>query len=100
MDNIESIIWDTITKSAKTKFDNDQFEDHFIGTKKEYADSVLFYIINGFGTGLSKSDLLDKVLDKMNKYGCNCTKSEVKVFLKDTPSRAQILFAFFVVIMI
>ncbi|MDA3892940.1 MAG: hypothetical protein PF517_14865 [Salinivirgaceae bacterium] len=83
MDNIESVIWDTITKSAKTKFDTEQFEEHFLGTKKEFADSILFYIINGFASEMDNGLLANKVLERMIRYGCNCSKNDVDNFLAD-----------------
>lgn len=64
MDNMESLIWETITRSAKTRFDFSSFEKKLNTGNEQEIDCLLFTIIDAFAKGKAKKDIETKVLQK------------------------------------
>lgn len=83
MDNVESVIWDTITKSARIKFDSDYFENYFLGSNKHHSDSILYILINGYAAGESEAEITTKIMNKLNKVGSNFDPRALLVFLSN-----------------
>jgi len=83
MDNIESLIWDTITQSAKTKFDYLNFEKKLSSANENTIDGLLFLIINGFAKGESKSEIITHVLQRAMLKKLNWEEFDIIRFVDD-----------------
>jgi hypothetical protein len=64
MDNLESLIWETITRSAKTRFDFNAFEKQLNSPKENTIDCFLYTIISSFANEEPKKEIVTKVLKK------------------------------------
>lgn len=83
MDNIESLIWDTITRSAKTKFDYNNFEEKLSGANENTIDGLLFIIIDGFAKGEAKTDIITRVLQRVMLKKLNWKEFDIIRFIED-----------------
>lgn len=70
MKDTEDIIWDTITNSAKQRFDYKSFEEGIpkMGDRN-VAENILFMIIAGLASGETKEGLAARLNTHMNMLG-------------------------------
>lgn len=83
MDNIESLIWDTITRSAKTKFDYKNFEKQLKDANENIIDGLLFLIIDGFAKGEAKTEIITRVLQRAMLKKLNWKEFDIIRFIDD-----------------
>lgn len=71
MKNTEEVIWDTITNSAKKRFDYKSFEAVFreMGGNN-LAENILFKVVVGFALGASREELASELRTDMLLLGC------------------------------
>lgn len=84
MDNIESLIWDTITRSAKTRFNFSDFEKKLNAPKENLVDCLLFTIIDEFSKGESKKNIVTKVLQKTLQKKVHWEEFDIIRFIDDS----------------
>ena len=62
MQHPQDIVWDTITESAKTRFDYSEFERVFSDTGSPHlADNVLFLVVAGLGAENSPDEIIGDI---------------------------------------
>jgi hypothetical protein len=79
MKSIEDKIWDTITNSAKGKFDYDSFRENFLID----PDMVIFMIILGFASGKSKEMIKMELFNQMLMTGFKWKVEDIADFIND-----------------
>lgn len=90
MDNLESIIWDTITRSAKTRFNYSIFEKQFKAPNENVIDEILFTIINEFAKGEPKTNVVTKVLQRAMLKGLNWEEFDIIRFVNEKEQEFKI----------
>src|SRR5579863_398094 len=84
MKSLQDKIWDTITDSAKRKFDYPSFEETF--PTAQIADNVLFKIISGLSAGWSKNKIASSLLTDFLVIGYKTDAAEWVKFIDDNES--------------
>ncbi|WP_445956550.1 hypothetical protein [Yeosuana sp.] len=80
---MEDLIWDTITNSAKTKFDYVTFSKDFNEIDDEIADNILFKLIIELASGETKETISNKIYMDVLMLGFKWDKAEIDEFIKD-----------------
>ncbi|MBI9066100.1 MAG: hypothetical protein JEZ09_02330 [Salinivirgaceae bacterium] len=90
MDNIENIIWDTITKSAKKRFDYSAFEKQLDSPDEIIIDGIVFIIIDEFAKGESKKHVVTKVLQRALLKGLKWNEFDIIRFVNNTEHQFKV----------
>jgi len=85
MRQAQDIVWNTITESAKRRFDYTGFRKSLSasGDDERTAEYILFQIVVGYAEGLSAEEVLSKVSGDLLLFGCTLSAAELEVFLAD-----------------
>jgi hypothetical protein len=84
MKQSEDIVWNTITESAKRRFDYDGFRQVFAEMDNEnVAEKVLFLTIAGHAAGHSIEDIAADINQQFLLIGYSLVEDELKKFITD-----------------
>lgn len=81
----EELIWDTITDSAKKRFDYDAFENKF----GDHADYILFMTIVGYSIDESKEVITGNILSQVLMSGYKTNRDEIYDFIRDKEEKLK-----------
>lgn len=81
--NSENIIWDTITDSAKTKFDYDSFAKPFLDFDEQIPENILFKVIISLAAKEKAEVISYTILNELIMIGFKVDKSEIDNFIKE-----------------
>ena len=80
----EDIVWDTITDSAKKRFDYNNFKKIFEDLNEEnVAENILFLIILGYVDEKSNSEIIVDINNNLLLLGCSFTDNDLRGFLEN-----------------
>jgi len=81
----EDIVWDTITESAKSRFDYTAYKEAFDGYDDDgrMAENALFHIIARYADGQSTSDIISSIQGELFLLGMGFQDGYLENFLKD-----------------
>lgn len=85
MRQAQDIVWNTITDSAKERFDYIGFRKSLSerGDDDRTAEYILFQIVVGCAEGLSEAEVLSKVRSDLLLFGCPVPDEQLGAFLAD-----------------
>lgn len=85
MRQAQDIVWNSITESAKRKFDYTGFRTRLSesGDDDRTAEYILFQIVVGYAEGLSAEEILSKVSGDLQLFACSISEDELVDFLAD-----------------
>lgn len=83
MTSSSDIVWDTITNSAKTKFDYTSFEEQFDDEEENLADNILFKTIIGFVNKKTNEVIALELYNDMMMIGFIWELEDIQEFIKD-----------------
>jgi len=85
MRQAQDIVWNTITESAKRRFDYAEFKNSLseLGDDERTAEYIIFQIVVGYAEGLSVKEVLSKVTGDLLLFGCLVSNDELIAFLAD-----------------
>lgn len=84
MRQAEDIVWNTITESAKRRFDYTGFKDRLSASGDErVAEYILFQVIVGYAEDLSLKELLSKIRGDLQLFGYSVSAEDLEYFLAD-----------------
>jgi len=78
---MENLIWNTITESAKKRFDYDKFEKPFIDTDRTIAENILFNIIVEYANETNSEIITAKIFNDLLISGFNTDRNEFEIFI-------------------
>jgi len=80
----EDIVWNTISESAKRRFDYAGFKNRLSGSGDErVAEYILFQIITGYAEDLSNEEFLSKIQEDLRLFGYSFSAEDLDEFLAD-----------------
>jgi hypothetical protein len=80
---MEDEIWNTITASAKRRFDFAAFEKDFIEIDENLADNILFKVLVEHASGETINIISEKLFNEILLTGFIWRKKEIVEFLKN-----------------
>jgi len=84
MRQAEDIVWNTITESAKRRFDYAGFKNRLSAAGDErVAEYTLFQIITGYAEELSREELLFKIQEELQLFSYSFSTEDLDEFLAD-----------------
>ncbi len=84
MRQAEDIVWNTITESAKRRFDSAGFKNRLSASGDErVAEYILFQIITGYAEELSHKEFLSKIQEELRLFGYSFSSKDLEEFLAD-----------------
>ncbi|HEY5040903.1 MAG TPA: hypothetical protein VIK53_02770 [Verrucomicrobiae bacterium] len=93
MQQSEDIVWNTITASAKTRFNYKKFEEAFSDLGNDnIAENILFLAVSGFAVEHSIDDVATDINSKLALIGFGFGKGDLQQFLvnKETELKTEI----------
>jgi hypothetical protein len=76
-------IWDTITDSAKEKFDYPAFEKMFADNDIILAENILFKVITDYASKKTKSKICNEIFTELLTAGIQWEIEEINKFIDD-----------------
>jgi len=84
MRQAEDIVWNTITESAKRRFDYAGFKNRLSESGDErVAEYILFQIITGYAEELSHEEFLSKIQGDLRLLGYSFSTEDLDGFIAD-----------------
>ncbi len=83
MDNIECVIWDTITESAKTRFNYTALSKKLNAKKESIIESIILIIVTDFASGTAKKQIVTKLIQKALQNNLIWEEFEIIHFVDD-----------------
>jgi len=85
MRQAQDIVWNTITESAKGRFDYAGFKNSLsaLGDDERTAEYILFQMVVGYAEGHSAAEVLSKVSGDLLLFNCTLPAGELEAFLAD-----------------
>lgn len=83
MKSTQDLIFDSITDSAKKRFDYKEFELGFEGLPSYIPENFLFLIIGGFATGEDEKEISIKLINEILMIGFKFDSKQIDDFLVD-----------------
>ncbi len=80
------IVWNTITDSAKNKFDYNLFKEQFDDEDENLADNILFKTIIGFASKKTNEVISLELFNEMMMIGFIWELEDIQEFIKDKES--------------
>jgi hypothetical protein len=96
MENSQDIVWDTITDSAKTKFDYPAFERIFSDAGNSHLpENILFLTIAGHAAQHSTEEIVTDINRELALLGIGLSDADLRRFVteKDADLKREILAA-------
>lgn len=82
MKDIEDLIWDRITESAKNKMDFDSLKEFFDDIDENIAENILHEIIIGFAANKTQQVLFFELKNKLLLNGIKWDDNEITTLLE------------------
>jgi hypothetical protein len=96
MRQAEDIVWNSITASARRRFDYTGFKNRLSASGDDrVAEYILFQIIVGYAEELSREEFLSKIQGDLQLFGYSFSAEQLEEFMADKKEilNAEILAA-------